>query len=151
MFKNKIIVLVEDNEQDEILTIRALKKNNILNDIVVLRDGQQAIDYFAKPDDDVDIQAILLDIKLPKLDGIEVLDFIRKQNHTKTVPVIVLTTSTEESDVIRSYSLGSNSYVKKPVNFDEFTSAVKQLGMYWLILNVPVSIQNKKPEPRVTT
>lgn len=151
MFKNKIIVLVEDNEQDEILTIRALKKNNILNDIVVLRDGQQAIDYFAKPDNDVEIQAILLDIKLPKLDGIEVLDFIRKQNHTKTVPVIVLTTSTEESDVIRSYSLGSNSYVKKPVNFDEFTSAVKQLGMYWLILNVPVSMQNKKPEPRVTT
>lgn len=136
MFKNKVIVLVEDNEQDELLTIRALKKNNILNDIVVLRDGQEAIKYFSKPNDSEEIQAILLDIKLPKLDGTEVLEFLRRQEHTKTVPVIVLTTSTEENDVVKSYKLGSNSYVKKPVNFDEFSAAVKQLGMYWLILNV---------------
>lgn len=136
MFK-KIIVLVEDNEQDEILTIRALKKNNIMNEIVVLRDGQQAIEYFARPHPDIEIQLILLDIKLPKIDGLEVLEFLKKQSHLKTTPVVMLTTSIEENDVIKSYLLGSNSYVKKPVNFEEFAAAIKQLGMYWLILNIP--------------
>lgn len=147
MFNNRIIVLVEDNEQDELLTIRALKKNNIMNEIVVLRDGEQAIDYFSKPKPNIEIQAILLDIKLPKLDGTEVLEFIRKQQHTKTVPVIMLTTSTEESDVLKSYKFGSNSYVKKPVDFDEFSAAVKQLGMYWLILNIPPAIHSEKTNP----
>ena len=133
----KIIVLVEDNEQDEHLTIRALQKNNILNEIVVLRDGEEAIKFFSSPKFKTEVQVILLDVKLPKIDGLEVLEHIRKNENVKHTPVVLLTTSNEESDIIRGYDLGANSYVRKPVDFDEFANAVKQLGLYWLILNLP--------------
>ncbi len=133
----KIIVLVEDNEQDEHLTIRALQKNNILNEIVVLRDGEEAIKFFSNPKFETEVQVILLDVKLPKIDGLEVLEHIRSNENVKHTPVVLLTTSNEESDVIRGYDLGANSYVRKPVDFDEFANAVKQLGLYWLILNLP--------------
>lgn len=137
MSNKKIIVLVEDNEQDEHLTIRALKKNNIINEIVVLRDGEEAINFFSDPALETEIQVILLDIKLPKIDGLEVLEHIRGNNKVKHTPVVLLTTSNEESDVVRGYDLGANSYVRKPVDFVEFANAVKQLGLYWLILNLP--------------
>jgi two-component system response regulator len=137
MKSNKIIVLIEDNEQDEHLTIRALKKNNILNEIVVLRDGQEAMQFFADKNETREIQVILLDIKLPKIDGLEILKFVRATERIKNTPVVMLTTSNEESDILRGYDLGANSYVRKPVDFDEFAAAVKQLGLYWLILNLP--------------
>lgn len=136
MVSKKIIVLIEDNEQDEQLTIRALKKNNILNEIVVLRDGQEAIQFFSNPLKS-EIQVILLDIKLPKMDGLEVLEHIRSNDQVKHTPVVLLTTSNEETDIARGYDLGANSYVRKPVDFDEFANAVKQLGLYWLVLNLP--------------
>lgn len=137
MKSKQIIVLVEDNEQDEHLTIRALKKNKILNEIVVLRDGQDAIDFFSQKPPQQEIQVVLLDIKLPKVDGLEVLQFIRESERLKHTPVVLLTTSNEESDILRGYDLGANSYVRKPVDFEEFANAVKQLGLYWLILNLP--------------
>ena len=133
--KEKVILLVEDNEQDELLTIRALKGNNILNKVVVAHDGAEAIDYlFGKGMGDLP-QIVLLDLKLPKVDGLEVLKRIRAEKRTKMLPVVILTTSNEESDLVSGYKLGVNSYVRKPVDFDEFTQAVKQLGLYWLIIN----------------
>lgn len=133
MAKDKPIILVEDNQQDELLTIRALQKNNILNDIVVLRDGEEAIKYFSTLD--YQPQLILLDIKLPKVDGTEVLKYVRTNEHTRRIPVVILTTSNEESDMLKVYNYGANSYVRKPVDFNDFAGAVKQLGLYWLILN----------------
>ncbi|HAZ11966.1 MAG: two-component system response regulator [Bdellovibrionales bacterium GWA2_49_15] len=133
--QEKVILLVEDNEQDELLTIRALKGNNILNKVVVAHDGAEAIDYlFGNKAHDLP-QIVLLDLKLPKVDGLEVLKRIRAEKQTKMLPVVILTTSNEESDLVSGYKLGVNSYVRKPVDFDEFTQAVKQLGMYWLIIN----------------
>jgi len=136
------ILLVEDNPDDELLTIRALKKNNIVNDIVVKRDGVEALDYLfgtGAHASDADIcempQLILLDLKLPKLDGLEVLRQIRKSKQTRFVPVVVLTTSNEQQDIMRSYEDGANSYIRKPVDFDQFVESVRQLGMYWLMLN----------------
>jgi len=136
---SKIILLVEDNPDDEALTIRGLRKNNLANDIVVARDGVEALDYLFGTGGKTPIipTLILLDLKLPKLDGLEVLRRIRADDRTKLLPVVVLTSSTEERDVVESYGLGANSYVRKPVDFEEFMEAARQLQMYWLMLNEP--------------
>ena len=137
----KIILLVEDNPDDEALTLRALKKNNLANGVVVARDGAEAVDFLfgtgAHAGRDVsDLpEIVLLDLKLPKLDGFEVLRRIRANERTKTLPVVILTSSKEERDIAQGYRDGCNSYVRKPVNFDEFVDAARQLGMYWLLLN----------------
>lgn len=136
----KVILLIEDNPRDEALTLRALKKNNILNDVIVARDGVEALDYFfgSRMDTGRDLvmpQLILLDLKLPKVDGLEVLRRIRAHEHTRCLPVVIFTSSSEEEDMIKSYELGANSYVRKPVDFDQFLEATKQLGLYWLVLN----------------
>lgn len=139
----KPILLVEDNADDEALTIRALKKNNIRNEVVVARDGVEALDFLfgsgqhAGRDLSVMPQVILLDLKLPRIDGLEVLKRIRADERTKLLPVVILTSSNEERDRIAGYGFGANSYVRKPVDFGEFIEAVKQLGLYWLILNQP--------------
>ena len=138
---NKIILLVEDNPDDEALTLRALKKNNILNEVVVAHDGVEALDYlFARgsyTDRDVTVmpEVILLDLKLPRIDGLEVLRQVRTDENTRLLPVVILTSSKEERDMIESYSLGANSYIRKPVDFIQFGDAVQQLGLYWLVLN----------------
>lgn len=138
---DKIILLVEDNPDDELLTLRALGKSNILNKVVVARNGAEALDYLfatgAYADRDVNVQptVVLLDLKLPKVDGLEVLRRIRADERTELLPVVILTSSKEEQDLIASYSLGANSYVRKPVDFDQFAQAVRQLGLYWLLLN----------------
>jgi two-component system, response regulator len=135
------ILLVEDNPDDELLTLMAFRENNILNNIVIARDGEEALDYlFGKgmySDRDVNIlpQLILLDLKLPKVDGLEVLQQIRSTARTMYLPVVVLTSSREEMDIIKSYQLGANSYIRKPVDFEQFSDAIKQLGLYWLVLN----------------
>jgi len=140
---HNIILLVEDNPNDELLTLRAFKKNNIMNEIVVARDGQEALDYlfcegdFSGRDKNICPQVILLDINLPKLDGLEVLRQLRAYEHTSLIPVVVMTTSDEQQDLITSYQLGANSYIRKPIEFDNFMDAVRQLGMYWLVLNEP--------------
>jgi CheY-like chemotaxis protein len=130
----KLILLVEDDPDHELLTIRALKKSQIANEVRVARDGEEAIDllFGEKP---VRPQVVLLDLKLPKVDGLEVLRRIRTDDATKMLPVVVLTSSDEERDVVRSYQLGVNSYIRKPVNFNDFAEATRQLGMYWLVLN----------------
>ena len=139
--KDQVILLVEDHPDDEELTMRALAKNNIMNEVVVARDGVQALEYlfgtgaYAGRDMSVMPQIILLDLKLPKIDGLEVLRRLRADERTKFLPVVILTSSKEEQDVMKSYQLGANSYVRKPVDFQEFTKAVQQLGLYWLILN----------------
>lgn len=141
--EGKYILLVEDNEDDEVLTIRSLKRNRILNEIVVLRDGEEALDYlFARGQYSKrninDIPTVtLLDIKLPKLSGIEVLKKIRENEITKVMPVVILTSSSEEKDIVESYRLGVNSYIKKPVDSEQFIKAIKHLGLYWLLLNIP--------------
>jgi CheY-like chemotaxis protein len=138
------ILLVEDNLDDEALTLRALKKNNIHNEVVVAHDGVEALDYLfgtgihAGRDLSVMPQLILLDLKLPKVDGLEVLRRLRSDARTRLLPVVILTSSTEEEDRIAGYGLGANSYVRKPVDFAQFIEAVRQLGLYWLILNEPV-------------
>lgn len=138
---NKVILLVEDNPRDEALTMRALRKSNIVNDVVVARDGVEALDYFFGPESALDDstkampQLVLLDLKLPKVDGLEVLRRLRADERTRRLPVVVFTSSSEEEDVIGSYSLGANSYVRKPVEFEQFVEAAKQLGLYWLVLN----------------
>jgi len=139
---NKIILLVEDNPDDEALTLRALKKNNILNEVVVAHDGVEALDYLfatgshAGRDTAVMPEVILLDLKMPKIDGLEVLRRVRADESTRLLPVVVLTSSKEERDMIESYSLGANSYIRKPVDFIQFGEAVQQLGLYWLVLNI---------------
>ncbi|MBD2729845.1 response regulator [Nostoc sp. FACHB-892] len=136
-----MILLVEDNPDDEALTLRALKKNNILNDVVVARDGVEALDYlfgkgmYADRDMSVMPHLILLDLKLPKMDGLEVLRHLRADDRTKILPVVILTSSKEEQDLINGYSLGANSYVRKPVDFSQFSESVRQLGLYWFVLN----------------
>jgi two-component system response regulator len=138
---NKPILLVEDNADDEALTKRALKKNNILNDVISARDGVEALDYLfgkgahARRDMSVVPAVVLLDLKLPKVDGLEVLRQLRADPHTKVLPVVILTSSKEEQDLITGYSLGANSYIRKPVDFGQFMEAVRQLGLYWLVLN----------------
>ena len=129
-----MILLVEDDPDHELLTIRALKKSNVANTIRVARDGAEAIDLLLG-DEAVRPQVVLLDLKLPKVDGLEVLRRIRENESTRMLPVVVLTSSDEERDVVRSYQLGVNSYIRKPVNFNDFAEATRQLGMYWLVLN----------------
>lgn len=137
----KVILLVEDNEQDEVLTIRALRKHSIGNRVDVVRDGAEAIDYlfckgaYADRNPKEIPQVILLDLKLPKMNGLDVLREIRASEKTRRVPVVILTTSNEDKDLIKGYDLGANSYVRKPVDFNEFSEAVRNLGMYWLLLN----------------
>jgi Response regulators consisting of a CheY-like receiver domain and a winged-helix DNA-binding domain len=130
----KLILLVEDDPDHELLTIRALQKSNIANDVRVARDGEEAINLLCGPDA-IRPQVVLLDLKLPKVNGLEVLRRIRECTSTQTLPVVVLTSSDEERDVVRSYQLGVNSYIRKPVNFSDFAEATRQLGMYWLVLN----------------
>ncbi len=136
----KYILLVEDNLDDELLTIRALKKNNLLNNVEVVRDGAEALEYLYKEGKFKNRnkslpEVILLDLKLPKLSGLEVLKQIRTDERTKFLPVVILTSSDEDRDLIESYKLGANSYVHKPVDFNQFTEAVNSLGLYWLIIN----------------
>ena len=132
---SKKIVLVEDNPDDVALTRRALSKNNILNDMVVLADGAAALDYFFGGEVPSSPAVILLDLKLPKIDGLEVLRRLRGDERTKLWPVVILTSSKEEQDLLKGYSLGANSYVRKPVDFAQFVEATRQLGLYWLVLN----------------
>ncbi|NJK65944.1 MAG: response regulator [Microcoleus sp. CSU_2_2] len=140
---NKVILLVEDNPDDEALAIRALKRHHIGNEIVVAHDGVEALDYlfgtgmYAGRDITNKPSVILLDLKLPRVDGLEVLRRLREDQRTRFLPVVVLTTSNEELDVINSYSLGCNSYIRKPVDFVQFSEAIRQLGMYWLLMNEP--------------
>jgi two-component system response regulator len=141
IMNDKVILLVEDNTDDETLTLRALKKNNISNQVIVARDGAEAIDYlfgtgqYSGRDANLTPQVVLLDLKLPKVDGLEVLRQLRANKSTKFLPVVILTSSNEEQDRLTGYSLGANSYVRKPVDFNQFIEAVRQLGLYWLILN----------------
>jgi len=139
----KVILLVEDNPDDVDLTLRALKKANVLNEVVVVRDGVEALDYLfgtgSYKDRDLSIMPtdILLDLKLPKVDGLEVLRRLRSDERTKFLPVVILTSSKEEQDMLNSYKLAANSYVRKPIDFVQFTEAVRQLELYWLLLNEP--------------
>ena len=139
--KNKIILLIEDNPDDEALAIRALKKNNIMNEVVVAHDGAEALDFlfgtgeYVNRDTSILPQVVLLDLNLPKLNGLEVLKRIRADDRTRLLPVVILTTSNEDRDRMESYKLGANSYIRKPVNFEQFNDAVQQLGIYWLVLN----------------
>ena len=136
-----VILLVEDNPDDEALTLRALQKNNIKNKVVVAHDGVEALDYlfasgmYAGRDFGDAPQVVLLDLKLPRLDGLEVLRRMRADERTKLLPVVILTSSVEQQDRLRGYNFGANSYVRKPVDFNQFIDAVKQLGLYWLVLN----------------
>jgi CheY-like chemotaxis protein len=140
---HKVILLVEDNPDDEALAIRALKRHHIGNEIVVARDGVEALDYlfctgmYADRDIANKPSVVLLDLKLPRIDGLEVLRRVREDPRTKFLPVVVLTTSSEENDLLNSYSLGCNSYICKPVDFVQFSEAIRQLGMYWLLMNEP--------------
>jgi two-component system response regulator len=135
------ILLVEDNKDDELLTLRGFRKNHVANEIIVARDGVQALDYlfgtgpYAGRDVGALPQVVLLDLNLPLIGGLDVLKRVRADERTKLLPVVVLTSSKEEEDIIKSYSLGANGYVRKPVNFDAFMEAVKGLGLYWLLLN----------------
>lgn len=134
----RIILLVEDNADDEALTLRAFRKSNIKNPVVVARDGAEALDYLLPGDASGAVelpQVVLLDLKLPKVDGLEVLRRIRADERTRLLPVVILTSSKEEQDLVASYRLGCNSYVRKPVNFDEFIDATRRLGLYWLLIN----------------
>ena len=134
MDSTKLILLVEDDPDHELLTIRALKKSNIANDVRVARDGEEALNLLFG-ENAIKPQVVLLDLKLPKIDGLEVLRRIRQSDATRMLPVVVLTSSDEERDIVRSYQLGVNSYIRKPVNFTDFAEATRQLGMYWLVLN----------------
>jgi len=140
--KKKVILLVEDNSDDVVLTLRALKKNNILNEVVIAKDGAEALDYlfgtgkYEGRDTGDQPQLILLDLKLPRIDGLEVLKRMRTDPKTKLLPVVILTSSKEQSDLLDGYGSGANSYIRKPVDFRQFTEAVRQLGLYWLVLNI---------------
>ncbi len=149
MSNDRVILLVEDNPKDEALTLRALAKSHFVNPIVVVRDGVEALDYLfargahAGRDPEAVPQIVLLDLKLPKIDGLEVLRELRSNDLTKHLPVVVLTSSLEEQDLITSYGLGVNSYVRKPVDFVQFMESVRQLGLYWLVLNQAAPVPRK--------
>ena len=144
---NPAILLIEDSPDDQALALRALKKNNILNKVTVVGDGAEALDYLLSPDSAGGVGEelpglILLDLKLPKIDGLEVLRRIRADERTQIIPVVVLTSSKEEEDILRSYHTGANGYVRKPVDFSDFSDAVKTVGMFWLLLNeAPPSVR----------
>lgn len=146
----RVILLVEDNRDDELLTLRAFSKSDIMNQIVVARDGAEALDYlFATGPyagrDVIDMpQLVLLDLKLPKIDGLEVLRRMRADEYTKLLPVVVLTSSDEERDIVSSYELHANSYVRKPVDFEKFTEMLRQLGLYWLLFNITPGERKKR-------
>jgi len=137
----KVILLAEDNPDDVQLTLRALRKSKIVNEVIVVRDGVETLDYlfgtgnYAGRDTKILPQVLLLDLKMPRMDGLEVLKRIRNDERTKVLPVVVLTTSSEDKDRVESYKLGANSYIRKPVDFNQFVNAVQQLGLYWLVLN----------------
>jgi two-component system, response regulator len=139
--REKLILLVEDNPDDAELTCRALQKSNILNRVDVVTDGRMALDYlmhkgkYENFENDHYPELVLLDLKLPKLDGLEVLQAIRQYEPTKLLPVVILTSSNEERDIVKSYSKGANSYIRKPVDFEQFAQAINHLGLYWLVLN----------------
>jgi len=139
--ETKVILLVEDNPDDEALTLRAFAKNNIGNRIEVVRDGAEALDWLFRrgkhTDRGPDPQVVLLDLKLPKVDGLEVLKQLREDERTRLLPVVILTSSKEESDLLRGYELRANSYIRKPVDFAHFVESVREIGMYWLVLNEP--------------
>lgn len=141
MEQRQAILLVEDNPNDEVLTLRALKKNNISNEIIVVRDGEEALDYLYGQNQHAGRDVgelpvvILLDLKLPKLDGLGVLRHIRSNDLTRRIPVVILTTSDEDRDLMQGYDLGANSFVRKPVNFNEFMDSVRQISIYWLMIN----------------
>ena len=141
MVREEVILLVEDNPDDEELTRRALEKNNLCNELVVVHDGEQALDYlfgtgsYEGRDTSVMPQVMLLDLGLPKVDGLEVLERVRSDERTRRLPVVVLTSSAEDKDRVESYVRGANSFVRKPVDFVEFAGAVQSLGMYWFVLN----------------
>lgn len=143
MSRSQVILLVEDNRHDEILTVRAFKKSSIANEIVVVRDGEEALDFlfmtgaYAGRDPGLTPEVVLLDLNLPKIDGLAVLRRMRLDPRTRRMPVVVLTSSNEQSDIIKSYDLGANSFVRKPVDFAQFAQAAGQLGLYWLLLNQP--------------
>lgn len=143
MTEKAVLLLVEDNPDDEALAVRALKKNHVLNEVIVVRDGVEALDYlygtgkYEGRDVAKQPEVVLLDLKLPKVDGLEVLKRIRSDERTKYLPVVVLTSSSEEKDLVESYKLGANSYIRKPVDFQQFSEAIQQLRLYWLVLNVP--------------
>lgn len=142
--KDKTILLIEDNPDDEALAVRALQRNNILNEIAVVRDGRQALDYLL--DESKPLPAlVLLDWKLPKVSGIEVLQLLRATARTALLPVVILTTSQEEQDLLDGYRSGCNSFIRKPVDFAQFTEAMRQLQLYWLVINEPPP-QNRKPQ-----
>jgi len=153
MSTTPVILLVEDNADDELLTVRAFKKSNVANQIVVVRDGVEALDWLfgrgdhATRDTSLQPQVVLLDLKLPRMDGLEVLKNLRADKRTAILPVVVLTSSKEDEDVIRSYELGANSYVRKPVEFERFVEAVKNLGVYWLVLNERAPVKVIPPSP----
>ena len=148
--REKVILLVEDNPDDVALTLRALKKNNIMNEVVVARDGVEALDYLFGEGawagrDPVKVPVIvLLDLKLPRVEGMEVLKRIRSDERTRLLPVVILTSSNEEDDLLNGYALGANSYVRKPVDFTQFSEAVRQLGLYWLLWNEPPPVVGKR-------
>jgi two-component system, response regulator len=139
--KDRVILLVEDNPDDELLALRALKKNDVRNEVVVAHDGVEALDYlfasgpYSGRDTSAMPRLILLDLKLPKVDGLEVLKRLRADERTRLLPVVILTSSKEQKDVLDSYGLGANGYVRKPVNFEQFVKAIEQLKLYWLVLN----------------
>ena len=140
---DKYILLVEDNPDDELLTLRALRKNRVANEVVVVRDGAEALNYlfgegdYADRDTNEMPAVILLDLKLPKIDGLEVLRRIREDKQTMLLPVVILTSSNEEQDLINGYMNGANSYLRKPIGFEEFAEVVRQLHLYWLVINEP--------------
>lgn len=152
----KVILLVEDNPDDVDLTLRALKKNNISNRVVLARDGEEALDYLfgtgmqAEQGMGLMPVVILLDLKLPKIDGIEVLRRIREDERTRLYPVVILTSSLEEQDLLNGYRFGANSYIRKPVDFEQFNEAVKQLGLYWLLLNEPPPGTKRNSEKEIS-
>ena len=151
--EGRIILLVEDNPDDEVLTLRALRRNNILNEVVVAHDGEQALDCLFGEQQRGDGAAcslpelVLMDLKLPKVDGLELLRRIRGDETTRRLPVVILTSSSEERDIVAGYDLGANSYIRKPVDFSQFVSAVGQLGLYWLVLNVAPPLASEAGGP----
>ena len=145
---DRVILLVEDNPDDEELTLRALSKSNVVNRVVVVRDGAEALDYLFRRGKHADRslnevpQLVLLDLKLPKLGGLEVLRALRADDRTKLLAVVILTSSVEDQDLLRCYDLGANSYIRKPVDFTQFVEAIRQVGLYWLVLNQPAPLQS---------